>query len=165
MMGDLQFCTAEFARELPVDFIGPAMRTEVPDGIQAWSRFQQQNVKPAFGQLLCGSPAGRSGTDHNGVVGLLQINHQNRILTASCRMRGLPSVPVNLPKVELVIPVLGWPKLVRLDTLKASKRNWPSPDSPSGESRNPFTMERSKLAKPGPSRILRPSVPSVFGAG
>src|SRR5207249_2850161 len=90
---------------------------------------------------------------------------QNMIFRASCTIRGSPSVESRFPKLEFVMPVLGWLKFVLFITLNASKRNWPNPTSPRNGSRKPLTMDAAILAKPGPSRTFRPKVPKVLGAG
>src|SRR5947209_16892885 len=78
-------------------------------------------------------------------------------------MRGAPA-PVNRPKFVLVKPVTGLLKLVRLNTLNASRRNSPAPASPRNGNRNTFTSEASTLEEPGPISTFRPNVPTVPGA-
>src|SRR5260370_16243430 len=75
-------------------------------------------------------------------------------------MRGAPA-PVNRPKFVLVNPVTGLLKLVRLNTLNASRRNSPVPASPRNGNRNTFTSEASTLEEPGPKTTFRPNVPTV----
>ena len=79
-------------------------------------------------------------------------------LSAICRIRGSPSVLVIFPKFGLVMPVTG---LARWVALRVERLEAVFDLAGLAEERQPPTLGQrmSMLAKPGPNRTFRPSVP------